>query len=94
MAVSTIKEINDKYVYDDKVPGGKGDGEKVSCGQHGTYNELSYIYTQLLKPLIDDESITKDDALDALDKACKLPQPRMREDFYDKLEEILGVSIR
>ncbi len=94
MAVSTIKEINDKYTYDDKVSGGNGDGEKVSCGQHGTYNELSYIYKNLLQPLIDKKSITKEQALDALDKACKLPQPRMREDYYDKLEELLGVTIR
>ncbi|WP_192564503.1 hypothetical protein [Pseudomonas gozinkensis] len=94
MAVSSIKEINDKFSYDDKVSGGEGDGVKVSCGQHGSYNELSYIYTTLLQPLIDKKKITKQEALDALDEACDLPQPRMREAYYDKLEELLGVAIR
>ncbi|SDX79893.1 hypothetical protein SAMN05444064_1572 [Pseudomonas syringae] len=52
MAVSSIADINAKYQYDDRVSGGNGDGDLVSCGQHGTYNELSYIYTTYLKPLI------------------------------------------
>jgi hypothetical protein len=94
MAVSSIKEINDRFEYDDKVGGGKGDGDKVSCGQHGSYNELSYIYTTLLQPLIDSKKITKQEALEAMDEACDLPQPRLRDDYYDKLEELLGVAIR
>lgn len=94
MAVSSIKEINDKYSYEDTKANGKGDAPQVSCGQQGDYNELSYIYTKLLQPLISKGAITKQQALDALDQACKLPVPRKRDDFYTKVESILKVSIR
>jgi hypothetical protein len=94
MAVKSIKDINDRFQYDDKVSGGNGDGEQVSCGQHGTYNELSYIYKTFLKPLVEAEKITEQQALDAMDTACDLGQPREREDYYTKLEQLLGVKIR
>lgn len=93
MAVTSIADINAKFQYDDKVSGGKGDGELVSCGQHGTYNELSYIYTTFLKPLIARGSITESAALNAIDQACSLPSPRKRKAFYKKVEEVLGRTV-
>ncbi|WBA12611.1 hypothetical protein [Salinivibrio kushneri] len=92
--VSSIKEINDKYDYDDEYPQGEGESEQVACGQNGTYNELQYIYDNYLKPEIDKKKITKQDAIDALDSACSsLSNPRDREDFYNHLETELGITI-
>lgn len=94
MAVKTIADINEKYSYEDKASGGKNDSPLVSCGQCGNYNELQYIYDEKLKPLVDKKKITKDDAIDALDKACAgVKNPRKREDFYEHLSESLGVKI-
>ena len=94
MAVKTIKDINDRFNFDDKVSGGRGDGELVSCGQHGTYNELSYIYQTFLKPLVEAKKITEQQALDAMDSACNLKQPRKRVDYYAMLEDHLGMKIQ
>lgn len=92
--VRSIKEINDKYDYDDEYPQGKGDSEQVACGQNGTYNELQYIYDKYLKPEIGKKNITKQEAIDALDSACSsLSNPRDRKDFYKHLEEKLGITI-
>ncbi|GEM_PF-3724582 len=93
MAVSSIADINAKFHYDDKVAGGNGDGALVSCGQHGTYNELSYIYTTYLKPLVVKGTITEAAALNAIDQACSLPSPRQRDAFYKKVEESLGRKV-
>lgn len=68
MGVTSFKDINDRFQYDDKVSGGNGDGELVSCGQHGTYNELSYISKTYLKPLVEAKDITEKQAVDAMDK--------------------------
>lgn len=94
MAVKSIKEINDRFNYTDEVSGGKGDGDVVACGQQGSYNELSYIYTTYLKPLIAARKITEQEALDAMDKACDMKPPRNRADYYAKLESLLGVKIK
>ncbi|MDY2562301.1 hypothetical protein SON66_03225 [Pseudomonas syringae] len=93
MAVSSIADINAKYQYDDHVSGGNGDGDLVSCGQHGTYNELSYIYTAYLKPLVAKGTITESAALNAIDLACSLPNPRKRDAFYKKVEQALGLKV-
>ena len=92
--ISSIKDINDKYDYEDEYPQGKGDSPKVACGQNGTYNELQNIYDKYLKPEIDKGTISKQEALDALDSACSsLESPRDRSDFYEHLEEKLGIKI-
>lgn len=91
---TTIKDINDKYDYDNERPEGNGDSPKVACGQDGTYNELQYIYDTYLKPKIDDRTITKQQAINALDSACsKLSNPRARKEFYIHLEKQLGIEI-
>ena len=90
----TISDINDKYHYKDENPGGKRDAKLVSCAQCDDYNELSYIYNEKLKPLIKDEKISHEDAIQALDEACEeLASPRSREDFYELLTEKLGYDI-
>lgn len=90
----TIKDINDKYDYDDERPKGMGDSPKVACGQDGTYNELQYIYDTYLQAEINDGTITKQEAIDALDSACsKLSNPRARKGFYAHLEKQLGIKI-
>lgn len=94
MAVKSIQEINDRFKYVDDATGGKNDGKLVACGQQGGYNELSYIYTTYLKPLVAARKITEQEALDALDKACDMKPPRNRSDYYAKLESLLGVKIK
>ncbi|WP_243055258.1 hypothetical protein [Pseudomonas sp. BP01] len=90
----TISDINDKYDYTDENPGGKQDAKLVSCAQCGDYNELSYIYTHKLKPLIDKNKFSHEDAIQALDEACaKLKNPRSRVDFYEFLTDKLGHTI-
>ncbi|WP_053160618.1 hypothetical protein [Pseudomonas sp. P1.8] len=90
----TISDINDKYDYKDENPGGKQDAKLVSCAQCGEYNELSYIYTQKLKPLIDKNKISHEEAIQALDEACaKLENPRTRVKFYEFLTDKLGHTI-
>ena len=92
--LTSIKDINDKYDYDDEYPEGEGDSSKVACGQDGTYNELRYIYDTYLKPEVERNSITAQQAIDALDSACSsLSNPRSREDFYAYLKQELGVEI-
>ena len=95
MAVTTIKEINDQYSYEDKKAGGSKDSSLVSCGQCTGYNELQYIYDEKLKPFIDQSKFTKQDAITALEKTCKeLANPRDRDDFYKKLSTKLSVTIK
>lgn len=92
--VSSIKDINDKYDYEDEYPQGEGDSQKVACGQNGTYNEIQHIYNTYLKPEIDKKAITKQQALDALDSACSsLENPRDRKKFYAHLERCLDIKI-
>ncbi|KKO45214.1 hypothetical protein WG68_12295 [Arsukibacterium ikkense] len=95
MSAKTIREINDKYRYEDKKPGGARDNSLVSCAQCDGYNELQYIYDTKLKLLVSERKITEDKAIAALEKACAdLKNPRARTDFYRKLSEILGVVIK
>lgn len=93
-SVKSIREINDKYDYEDTYPQGKGDGPKVSCGQCDSYNELQYIFDTHLQSEIDKKVITEQQALDALDNACaSIDNPRDRNDFYEFLNSELGISI-
>ncbi|MNH29412.1 hypothetical protein D3C79_896430 [compost metagenome] len=90
----TISDINAKYSYKDENPGGKRDASLVSCAQCEDYNELSYIYKTKLKPLIDEDEITHEEAIQALDEACaELKNPRSREKFYELLTSKLGHTI-
>lgn len=90
----SIKEINDKYDYEDVYFAKNGDAAVVSCGQNGSYNELSYIYTTHLLPKVEAGIISKQAAIDALDAACAtIEVPRKREDFYQFLSEELDVDI-
>ncbi|WP_024677709.1 hypothetical protein [Pseudomonas syringae] len=87
---TTIAEINALYSYTDEVPHGTNDGELVSCGQHGDYNELKTVYKTKLKESVEAEDITEQDAIDILHSACKLvANPRQRKDFYDHIDEKL-----
>lgn len=90
----TISDINDKYHYKDENPGGKRDAKLVSCAQCDDYNELSYIYNEKLKPLIEKNKISHEDAIQALDEACQeLKNPRTRVKFYELLTDKLGHDI-
>ena len=94
MTVKTIQDINDKYDYDDTENGGSNDASLVSCGQCENYNELQYIYDSKLKPHVAAGNFTKQEAIDALDDACKkLSNPRSRVKFYKHLSDKLGVLI-
>ncbi|MFC2973863.1 hypothetical protein ACFOJE_16800 [Azotobacter bryophylli] len=94
MAHLAIRDINEKYRYEDTNPQGKRDPSLVSCGQCGNYNELIHIYDSKLKPHVENGSITCTQATDALDECCKeLPSPRKRTVFYKKLSEKLGIEI-
>lgn len=48
----SIAEINAQYTYTDEFPGGKHDAKFVSCGQHGSYNELQTAYEAKLKEYV------------------------------------------
>lgn len=92
---TSIRDINDKYDYKDEHPKGEGDSEKVACGQNGTYNEIRYIYDTYLEPEVERNTITKQEAIDALDSACSaLSNPRSRKDFYAYLEKKLNIEIQ
>lgn len=91
--VETIREINDQFDYEDEYPQGGGDSQKVACGQKGTYNELQYILENKLREFIDSGAITETQAINALCSACHdLPNPRERNEFYDRLKSILGIT--
>lgn len=91
---TSISEINDKYDYTDDFPGGKHDAKYVSCGQKGTYNELKTAYETKLKDAVDDNDITKQQAIDILASACStLDNPRLRTDFYAHIDKKLKALI-
>jgi hypothetical protein len=94
-AVTSIKDINDYFEYDDKTRGGKGDSPLVSCGQNGTYNELEYIYdTYLALFVATDKDTSKEKVLQAMCKACfDLTNPRSRSDFYNYIEKELDCDL-
>lgn len=92
--IKTIKDINDQYTYEDKTPNGKRDHSLVSCGQEGSYNELKYIYENILKRYCDLGAFTKDEALEAMCETCsELESPRSREKFYEVLSNKLDIAI-
>lgn len=95
MTKKTIQSINAEYNYEDTHPGGKRDSSLVSCGQCGNYNELQYIFEEVLEPFIDEGKFTETEAVDALDKACaEVESPRNRQVFYKFLSKELGVQIK
>lgn len=90
----TIAEINAQYTYTDEFPGGKHDAKFVSCGQHGSYNELQTAYEAELEEYVDSQAITEQKAIDILDTTCKLlKNPRLRTDFYANIEKELKALI-
>lgn len=92
--VETIEEINSQYDYEDEKPKGKGDSQKVACGQNGDYNELEYIYETKLQRFVTLKVITEKEAVRALCEACKeIKNPRSRQDFYEFLEKKLGITL-
>lgn len=91
---TSVEDINSQYDYEDTKGGGKRDASLVSCGQCTNYNELQYIYDEKLEPFIKSKTITKDQALSALNNCCaELTNPRKRVDFYKLLSGKLGVVI-
>lgn len=93
--VTTIKGINNQYDYEDEHPQGDFDWKLVSCGQsEEDYNEIERIYEEKLKPLIDEEKITKDNAIKAICFACRnLDQPRTWKDFYEELQNYRSINL-
>jgi len=93
--INEITDITDQYNYEDTNSDNKsGDRKWVSCGQDDSYNELEFIYNSHLEPHVISKSITKQDALDALNECCKeLENPRSRDDFYKCLEKKLDIKI-
>ena len=82
-SISSIKEINDKYNYEDSSGPSKKDSDLVSCGQKGAYNELEYIYKTKLKKHVENKTFSEPAAIRALCEACyELQSPRNRTDFY------------
>ena len=91
--VKSIQDINDQFDYEDIHPQGNGDSPLVSCGQDDSYNELEYIYDEKLKSFVDEEVITKQQAINALCAACHdLSTQRARNDFYKYLEKELRIK--
>ncbi|WP_229621101.1 hypothetical protein [Pseudomonas syringae] len=87
---TSIADINAQYSYTDDFPGGKHDRDYVSCGQHGTYNELDTAYEAELAAHVKSKKITEQDAIDILDSTCKLlKNPRLRSDFYANIKKEL-----
>lgn len=95
--VKTIDQINDQYKYKDEKPRGSGDGPLVACGQDekSGYNEIDYIFKNILQKHIDNKETTEEKAIDALCLACaNLKNPRRRTDFYAYLEKELDIKIK
>ena len=91
--VTSIKDINLQYDYEDKIPQGKNDSPLVSCGQEGSYNELQYIYDEKLKSFVESGEITEKKAINALCLVCRdLKHPRERTVFYRLLQIELGIN--
>ena len=56
--------------------------------------QWTYIYDEKLKPFIDEDKFTKQEAITALEETCKkLENPRKRSDFYKTLSTKLKVTI-
>lgn len=85
-----IKQINSRYRYEDKNPGGKRDRLLVSCGQCGSYNELGYIYERKLRREVNSGFITAAQAVDILNACCtEIKNPRKRTQVYELIAERL-----
>jgi hypothetical protein len=92
--INKIADINAQFDYEDEYPQGEGDSKEVACGQGKTYNELQYIYDNILSKFVTSEKITHQKAIDALCNAChELKNPRNRVDFYKYLSAKLKISI-
>jgi len=92
--VKSIQDITNQREYVDEIPMGKKDKALVACGQDDSYNELSYIYTTYLEPLIAKSTLNESEALKALCETCnELPHPRKRSDYYKMVEKKLGIDI-
>lgn len=98
-SVSSIKDINDQYSYEDKIGGGLAkEWDLLSCGQDGStngYNELQRFYDEHIpsefKGLAYQQITIK-----ALCECCKeLPhQQRTHEAFKKCVGEKLGIIIK
>ena len=92
--IESIADINKQFEYEDNNPRGERDSPLVSCGQTKGYNELQHIYDTKLSKYIDEQKITKKEALQALCMTCReLDNPRTRDKFYRALERKLGITI-
>jgi hypothetical protein len=94
--VREVTDITKQFEYED-ISGEhrKEDGQLVSCGQDGSYNELKYIYDAHLSFYVECEDITEEDAIKALCEVCHMfdTNSRDRKDFYKKLSKKLDVAI-
>lgn len=86
-----IDAINSQYHYQDTHKGGAGDWGKVSCGQHGNYNELAYILEHRLLPEVGVGK--KAQAIAAIEKTCRLRNGTSRTEFYASLEKELNIKL-
>jgi hypothetical protein len=97
-SVSSIKDINDQYSYEDKIGGGLAkEWELLSCGQDGStngYNELGRFYDEHI-PSEFKGLASSQVAMKALCECCKeLPhQQRTHEAFKKCVGEKLGMKI-
>ena len=67
------------------------DPDVLNIGQEG---ELQAIYNSSLKPLVDQQKVSEEDAFNALRLACvEIPYPRYGDDFYQFLADCLEQEI-
>ena len=97
-SVSSIKDINAQYSYEDKIGGGLAkEWVLLSCGQDGStngYNELHRFYDEHI-PSEFKGLVSNQVAIKALCECCKeLPhQQRTHNAFKKCIGEKLGISI-
>lgn len=96
--VNTIKDINDKFDYEDKRGGGgTREWDLISCGQDGStngYNELEHFYNTYLANKI--EGLAQQSvAMNALCECChEIPhQNRTHDVFKECVGQKLGIKI-
>jgi len=98
LAKVDIDKISERYHYKDEKPNGEQDSKLVACGQcqknGNSYSELEYIFEHDLYPLIQAGLIKQEQAIRALDKACKeLPVRKERTEFHQFLADTLGQAV-
>ena len=74
--VEKITDITDQIEYNDKKDGGKGDSQKVSCGQDNGYNELQDKYNKYFKNV---KGIPEKLIASIMCKCCKKLKPTGKE---------------